>query len=227
MITTVGRAYEQRGTVYVKTTRPAEDHLSDDVTVLWHDSRKISAEQRRKAWALMTEIAAASMDDKDDTYRDMRVRFTAQNFEMLQGRLFHLSEATVTEARLFITMLVDIILEYDIPTRAPLLTLADDLERYTYSALLHKKCVCCGKPAELHHVDQIGMGYDRKTKPQLGAQALPLCRKHHEEYHLTGQRAFLDTWHVVPTRIDQRLAKVYRIPTRARAAAGAGMDRLL
>ena len=42
MITTSGRAYEQRGVVYVKTTRPAADHLADDVAVVWHDARRIS-----------------------------------------------------------------------------------------------------------------------------------------------------------------------------------------
>lgn len=49
MIQTEGRVYEQRGVVYVKTSRPAVDNLSDDVIVVWQDSRNRTAEQNRKA----------------------------------------------------------------------------------------------------------------------------------------------------------------------------------
>ena len=61
MIQTDGRVYEQRGVVYVKTSRPAVDNLSDDVIVVWQDSRNRTAEQNRKAWALMSEIAPAAI----------------------------------------------------------------------------------------------------------------------------------------------------------------------
>ena len=59
MISTVGRAYDHRGAVAVKTIRPPVDNLSEDVMVLWHDKRQISPEQRRHAWALVGDISAA------------------------------------------------------------------------------------------------------------------------------------------------------------------------
>ena len=92
---------------------------------------------------------------------------------------------------------------------------ADDLEKYTYSALLHKRCIICGKKADLHHVDQISMGYSRETKPQLGARVLPLCRVHHTEYHTIGGTAFGEKYHVVPVTLDRRLAQKYNITGRA------------
>lgn len=215
MIQTDGKVVESRGTVYVVTSRPAVDNLSDEVSVVWRDSRSRTAEQNRKAWALMTEIASFMGDDKESVYRQMAVDFTAKNLETLQGMLFHLSTATVSEASAFITMLVDIVLEYDIPTKQPLYAMCEDVQKYVYSCLLAKKCCVCGKKADLHHVDQIGMGYNRDTKPQLGALVLPLCRVHHSEWHTIGREAFGDKYHVEPVPMDKRIACKYNIGGKA------------
>ena len=216
MITTEGKVYEQRGIVYVKTSRPAVDNLADDVTIRWHDSRDKTPEQLRKAWALMTEIAAFQGEDKESVYREQALEFSSRNMETLQGMLFHLSTATVSEASAFISMLVEIIVEYGIPTKEPLLSLCEDIERYIYVCLLNKKCCICGRKAELHHVDAIGMGYNRREKPQIGALVLPLATEYHREYHNIGRTAFEGKYHVVPVRLDERLAKVYGLSEQAR-----------
>ena len=217
MIQTEGRVYEQRGIVYVKTSRPAVDHLSDEVTVVWQDNRSRTAEQNRKAWALMSEIAAFMGEEKDVVYKQLALDFTAKNLETLQGMLFHLSTASMSEASNFITMLVNLIIEYDIPTKEPLYTLCEDVEKYTYACLMNKKCCVCGKKAELHHCDgsRIGMGYNRNTKPQLGAMVMPLCRVHHGEYHTLGKTEFESRYHVVPVPMDRRIAGKYNISGKA------------
>lgn len=215
MIQTEGKVYEQRGIVYVVTSRPAVDNLSDEVTVTWQDNRNRTAEQNRKAWALMSEIADFQGQEKEATYKEQALAFTDKSMEILQGRLFHLSTATVSEASAFITMLVELIVENGIPTKQPLYTLCEDVEKYTYACLMNKKCCVCGKKADLHHVDQISMGYNRETKPQLGARVLPLCRVHHDEYHRTGLTAFGEKYHVVPIALDKRLAAKYGITGKA------------
>ena len=218
MITTSGRAYEQRGVVYVKTPRPAADHLADDVAVVWHDARRISDEQRRKAYALVGEITAWAgymSRERETVNQHLKQRFLMQQVEEYQRFMFSLSDCTVSQAREYITYLIDFCLAEDVHTRVPLMDLADDLERYTYSAFSHKKCVICGKPADLHHVDQIGMGYNRKEKPQLGAMAMPLCREHHGEYHQKGRRVFEELYHVVPVPIDKRIASIYKLTAKA------------
>ena len=218
MITTSGRVYEQRGIVYVKTIRPAAENLSDQVTVLWQDKRLISDEQRRKAYALIGEITAWAgylPRERETVNQHLKQRFLMAQVEEYQRRMFSLSDCTMTQAREYITYLIDFCLAEDVPTRVPLLTLADDEEAATYSCLIHKKCVCCQKPAELHHVDQIGMGYDRKTKPQLGARVLPLCREHRRQYHDLGLTAFAQLWHVTPIAMDARIAKTYGLTKRA------------
>lgn len=217
MIQTDGKVYEQRGVVYVKTSRPAVDHLSDDVIVVWQDSRNRTAEQNRKAWALMTEIADYQGQEKEATYREQALAFTDKFLEILQGRLFHLSTATVSEASAFITMLVEIIVENGIPTKEPLYQMCEDVEKYVYACLMNKKCCVCGKKADLHHCDgsRIGMGYNRETKPQLGAMVMPLCREHHMEYHSTGGTAFGEKYHVSPVPMDKRIAQRYKISGKA------------
>jgi hypothetical protein len=217
MIQTEGRVYEQRGVVYVKTSRPAVDNLSDEVTVTWQDNRNRTAEQNRKAWALMSEIAVFMGEEKDAVYKQLALDFTAKNLETLQGMLFHLSTASMSEASNFITMLVNLIIEYDIPTKEPLYTLCEDEEKYTYACLMNKKCCVCGKKAELHHCDgsRIGMGYNRETKPQLGAMVMPLCRVHHTEYHSIGRAAFEERYHAKPVPMDRRIAGKYNISGKA------------
>ena len=210
-IITAGIAYETPKGCVVRTTRPAVEHLSDEVRVFWADNRCISAEQRRKAWALMTEIAAYQGQDKEDVYREQSAAFSIKNFESLQGHLFHLSTATVSEARDFINLLIEIIIEYGIPTKEPLYGLCDDLERYTYACLMNKKCAVCGKKTELHHYDHVAMGYNRKEINHIGMRCLPLCREHHMEAHSIGQTAFDAKYHLEPIAIDDKIAQKYRL----------------
>lgn len=218
MITTAGRVYEQRGIVYVKTSRPAADNLADDVTVVWRDRRRISDEQRRKAWALVGEIAAYAgymVRERETVNQHLKQRFLMQQAEEYQRQMFSLSDCTMTQAREYITYLIDFCLAEDVPTRVPLVELADDLEQMTYSALIHKKCVCCQKRAELHHVDAIGMGFNRETKPQLGALVLPLCRVHHGEWHDLGIVEFDKKYHIIPVKMDHRIASLYKLSQKA------------
>lgn len=211
-VITLGRAWQtERKGVVVQTTRPDIPNLSDDVLVVWKDSRPRSLDQNAKAWALMQEIAAYQGQSKADVYREQQIEFSARNMETLGGKLLHLSTATMSEARAFISMLIEIILEYGIPTKEPLYGLCDDIPRYVYACLMNKKCAVCGKKTELHHVQAVGMGRNRREIDHIGMQALPLCREHHEEAHRIGNRAFLERYHLVSIPIDEQIAKKYNL----------------
>lgn len=210
-VMTPGRAAESPQGVVVYTTRPPVDNLSNEVLVYWQDSRARTLEQIRKAWALMGEIAEYQGQGKDDVYREQSTAFSLKHLEILQGELFHLSTATVSTARAFINLLIEIILEYGIPTKEPLYGLCDDIERYVYACLMNKKCAVCGKKTELHHYDHVGMGRNRREIDHIGMRAYPLCREHHEEIHLIGERAFDEKYHLVPIEIDQKIAKKYNL----------------
>lgn len=210
-IMTTGMAVEGPSGVMVYTSRPPVDNLSNEVLVYWQDSRARTLEQIRKAWALMGEIAEYQGQGKDDVYREQSTAFSLKHLEILQGELFHLSTATVSTARAFINLLIEIILEYGIPTKEPLYGLCDDIERYVYACLMNKKCAVCGKKTELHHYDHVGMGRNRREIDHIGMRAYPLCRQHHEEIHLIGEKAFDEKYHLVPIAIDQKIAKKYSL----------------
>ena len=207
MIATTGRAHYVPGGVMVATTRPDVPNLEDDVEVIWHDMRRISPEQRRKAYALMGEIAAWSGDSPENVKAALKVDFRMKALEAMEKRLFSLSDCDMTTARMFITYLIDFMLENDVPSSRPLAEYADDIERYVYACLIHRKCAVCGRRAELHHVDRVGMGRDRREICHIGMQALPLCREHHQEAHQHGDAALLEKYHLATVAIDERIAK--------------------
>lgn len=212
MIATIGRiTSETPVAVLISTSRPPAENLADTVTVCWADARSISPDQRRKAYALMGEIAAWSGSSPEDVKASMKLDFRERAFGGLQQGLISLADCTMTEARMFISMLIEFMLEMDVPSKVPLWDYNDDVSAYVYACLIHRKCAVCGKKADLHHVDRVGMGRDRRETCHIGMHALPLCRIHHQEAHQHGDARLMQKYHLDPVEIDQKVAKVYRL----------------
>lgn len=60
-------------------------------------------------------------------------------------------------------------------------------------------CCLCGQGASPHHMKAIGMGRNRKNEMREHYMTIPLCVKHHTEWHAMGNRAFnvkyqVDMW---------------------------------
>lgn len=186
----------------------------DGIQVGLPDARTITPQQRRKAFALVGEIAEYTGYTKDQANLTLKHEFIAHHLEALQKELFSLSDCDVTTAREYISYLIEFCLRFDVPTHQPLAELCDDLERYIYACLLCKKCCVCGKRAELHHVDRIGMGNDRTKVTHIGRRCLPLCREHHMEVDQIGDAALCERYHVEPVKIDERISKTYKLNQR-------------
>ena len=186
----------------------------DEVTVDIPDGRRISPEQRRKAYALMGEIAEWSGSSPDEVKLVQKHDFVTRHLEGLHRELFSLSDCDMTTARLYISYLIDFVLEFDVPLRVPLVTLCDDIHKAVYSCLMHKRCIICGKPCDLHHVDRVGMGRDRHDICHIGMECLPLCREHHNEAHDHGDNALMDKYHLETVTIDEKIARLYRLGKR-------------
>lgn len=180
------------------------------------DSNQRTAEQLRKAWAIMSDIAIAYTGDRRDTeeavYRPLAQAFAEKRMETqqaLQRELFRLSTATRSEASAFIGYLIDFVLEYDIPMSRPLGENAEDIGQYVYACLKHKKCAVCGKKADIHHCEgsTVGMGRNRREMIHVGCKLMPLCRTHHEECHSIGQQSFDQKYHIVGVTADKKLCE--------------------
>lgn len=179
-----------------------------------NDGRFISTEQRKKAYALMREISEYTGETAELTKQQLKLDFVVNRMQALSKQIFSLSDCDMTTAREFITYLIDFILEYDIPTRQPLISLCEDIEKYIYACLIHKKCCVCGQTAELHHVERIGAGRNRDKIYQIGMLVLPLCRKCHVACHSQPQEDFNKLHHLKPIPLTKEIAKVYGLTKR-------------
>lgn len=179
----------------------------DEVQVGLPDGRRISPEQRRKAYALMREIGEFYGYEQSEIKDVMKHDFVANHLKQLQRELFSLSDCDVTTAKEFISYLIDFILRNDIPTRVPLASLADDIDRYMYSCLIRRKCCICGQKADIHHWTRIGMGANRKTVIHEGMPLEPLCRGHHTECHTMAQEEFDERYHIKPIKATKEICK--------------------
>lgn len=184
-----------------------------EVQVGLPDGRLISPVQRRKAYALMGEIAQWSGQGTEQTKMILKHQFIRDELKQMERELFSLSDCDMTTAKEFITYLIDFILAYDVPTSVMLCELCDDVHRYVYACLTHKKCAVCGRKAELHHVDRVGMGRDRHDLCHIGMEALPLCAEHHRlnGIHQMGDARFMEMYHLEPVVIDGKIARIYNL----------------
>lgn len=187
----------------------------ESVGVEFVDKRRISAKQRKKAYVLISYIAAWWGYTPLEAMKEMLKLMFIGEAETLR-RSFSLSNCDMTTARLFITYLIDFCLLHGVDVGEPLYQLSEDIPRYVWACLMNKRCAVCGRHADLHHCDGgvIGMGGNREKVNHIGRPALPLCREHHTEIHAVGQEDFLKRYIIEPVRIDERIAKVYRLKAR-------------
>lgn len=186
----------------------------DEVQIGLPDGRRISPEQRRKAHALIGEIAEWMGDMPEYVKRLMKMEFIVNRMQALEKEIFSLSDCDVTTAREFITYLIDFMIEHGVPSRMPLYEQCEDIQRYVYSCAAQRRCAVCGRRAELHHVDAVGMGRDRDDIIHTGMRVLPLCREHHTAAHTVGSAHLTAEYHLEPVTVDEKLAKVYKLKSK-------------
>ena len=161
-------------------------HGVTECSVRVEDGRRISAVQRRKIYALLRDIADSGMVPVvrlTEIFRQlkelMKYDFLSQCEDGMQ--YFSLSDADMTTARNFITYLIDFCVVHAVPCKVSLLQQCEDIERYVYACVAHRRCAICGQKAEIHEVERVGMGRDRRKIHHLGQLVEPLCRQHHDE----------------------------------------------
>jgi hypothetical protein len=212
---------DEGGTATIKAVLPnifhACDRKYDSVEIILPDGRRISPEQRRHCYILISEIAEfvegyRTAETIEDTKQMLKLEFMVRRMEDIERRMFSLSDTSMTVAREFITFLIDFIIRHDIPTKVSLLEHCEDVGRYVYSSILHRKCCVCGKKADIHHVgfDRIGMGNDRNKIHHVGREVIPLCRMHHDECH-HDEKGFIAKYHLQTIKLDESLCKKLKL----------------
>lgn len=171
------------------------------------DGRQISTDQRKKIYATFRDISVYTGHTPDEVKALMKYEYIART----GSAYFSLSNTDMTTANGFLSFLVDFCLENDIPCSDSLLERSPDVARYLYKCLAEKKCCITGKKAELHHVDAVGRGRDRRDIIHLGMRVLPLTRRLHTEAHNMGNTAFCAKYHVFGIKLDRDLCRIWRV----------------
>lgn len=190
-----------------------------EVWIEFIDSRPLSDKQRRSCYAMIREIANWSGDTTEAIKEAMKLDFWCGELLEMADTLFSLSNAPMSIVAAFQSWLARFIVRNDVPTRRPMLEYVDDIDDYVYACLISKKCPICGKKADLHHWEAIGMGRDRDSIIHEGMEVMPLCREHHMEVHTTGRGEFVKKYHLNDHGIaaDKTICKLYKLNTKKRS----------
>lgn len=175
------------------------------------DGRSISAAQRKKAYATIADIAAYSGDVPEYVKEHLKWLFCMENG--IDG--FSLSDCDMSTAREFISYVLEFAILWGVPLSDLALKRTDDIGRYLYFCLENRVCAVCGKRADVHHVDRVGLGRDRKTIIHTGMRAEALCREHHGECHTIGQATFDEKYHIYGIELDEWLCGKLGLNTKA------------
>lgn len=154
------------------------------------DGRFISPEQRRKAYATENDIAefCGYINREEKAY--VHEVLKAECMKAYKIEAFSLSDCTMDTARDYIAFLLEYAIENGIPLSDNLNNRAEEIDRALIACIKHRKCCLCGREGEIHHVDAIGMGNDRRKYDDSGNRIMCLCRTHHTEYHKIGREDF-------------------------------------
>jgi len=160
--------------------------VSDDDTIqaeiLFNDNRRISAEQRKKIFAIFGDIARWTGFFPREIEELMKYRFLAQR----GGEWFSMSDTDKTTARLFISFLIDFCIQNGIQLQTPGYKLTEDIGAYIYSCLARRTCCITGQEsADIHHVEgsRVGMGSNRQKVSHSKRELIPLNRYWHNRVH--------------------------------------------
>lgn len=203
---------ERRGVVHIEApyadfvTMCRREYKEVEITML--DSRPLSDKQRKSCYAMLREIAVWSGYEPDEIKDMMKFNFIASLDEDMNQ--FSLSDAPMSLVAAFQTFLARFIVSHDVPTRRPMLDYVDDVQDYVYSCIINKKCPICGKKADLHHIDTVGMGRDRNEIIHEGLEVISLCWEHHKEIHRMGKADFFKKYHLTGgIEADKTICRIY------------------
>ena len=152
----------------------------------------ISPLQRKKIYALFNDIANHTGNGEDYVKEIMKKSF----YEYTGYPQFSLASCEKEVASDFIEFILNVTFKQGIPINDKPSEIMDDIEKAMLMCIKYKKCSICGKEGEIHHIDTIGMGNNRKKTDDSNYRKICLCRIHHTEAHQKGWTDFSKKYHV-------------------------------
>ena len=167
------------------------------------DGRVISPEQRKLFFALLRDYCDFTgylMEEAEDMFKWI----TERTFQVPP---FSMSDCSVSQANLIISVLIEYMFEYDIPFKYKTWQSIPDYFPKQMLCLRKRRCVICGRPADRAHVFAVDMGRNREKVHHGGNYVMSLCRVHHTEQHKIGIKQFIEKYHIKPVKVNREVAK--------------------
>ncbi len=165
------------------------------------DPRGFTVEQRKFFFALLNDIykeTGLSVDEMKDYIYSMFRYATGSNIS-----LSNQSVSTVDDVSYLTNLVLDFIFEHDIPFKDGYEVPPQNIQYFFYKCLMTRTCCNCGrKPADIHHVDAVGMGNNRKKINNSGRRLMALCRVCHTKIHTEGFSEFTNKRLLMPIKLS-------------------------
>ena len=162
------------------------------------DGRQISPDQRKKIFAMLRDMAMYTGYD----IRDMEQWMKYFYYPKTGAESFSMSDCSMDQANKFLTFILDFCFENGIPFKTKTWDMIDVDYHLTLECIEHRKCIICGKHADLHHVDVLG-NRSRKFTDHRKFRFLPLCRIHHQEAERTPALEFAQKYQIKGIQIPE------------------------
>ncbi len=184
------------------------DHNAKTVEVRLDDGRTITADQRRKIYATMRDIAEWSGDMPDAIKAYFKWSFCGDS----EHEDFSLSDVDRETASEFLTYLIDFCIQNGVPCSDPLWDRCEDIERYMYACVMTRTCCITGKKnAQIHHYDRVGMR-SRDNICHVGMRVVPLSADLHTMVHYSGgEDEFYKQHHIEPIALTEKMCKFLKL----------------
>lgn len=178
--------------IYNFMDKPITVELLVDEHTYIERMKQITPEQRKKIYGILKDIEAYTGDNKENIKETTKSSF----IKVTEHEDFSLSNCSKKLAADYIEYLIRLAFELGVPLEENPAKGLDNIESYLKICLDQKKCCVCGKHGEIHHVDAIGMGRDRRVVDDSENKKMCLCREHHTEYHKIGKEDFEEKYYV-------------------------------
>lgn len=176
--------------------------LSDiECTITFKDPRSLTDRQRKLYRALLNDIVIWNGDYDSE---QLHTIFKEMYFFETGNRISTSKRSSNSKSDMneLLNIVLDFMFQYDVPFKKGYELLPKLDNWYLYQCCKHRKCAVCGSHADIHHIDAVGSGSNRRNVDHTKKLVIALCRKHHGESHNRGNDDFLATYHLAGIYLD-------------------------
>lgn len=162
------------------------------------DPRKARPAQRKLFFALLNDIQIWSGAPMKDFLKDFFYTTYAIENGGAEISLADDTKNTVSDANKLLDIVIDFMFDWSVPFKQGYELLPRDENYFLYQCCKHRKCVVCGRNADIHHMNgsTVGAGSNRNKIDHTKRYVLPLCRVDHNLIHSQGEDEFCKMNHL-------------------------------